>query len=351
MLVVEDSLTVRRYLVEVLSADPDIEVVGECGDGRAGVEMCARLRPNVVTLDMMMPVMTGLEATERIMAFTPTPILIVSASTNRGELFKSFDALAAGAVDVLDKPGGDLEVGEGWDQRLVARVKLVARIAVITHPRARLPDYGRTLPAGRSERHMPGSAKVVAIGASTGGPSAVLTILSSLPADFPLPILLVVHMGKPFGVALAEWLDQQCKLEVAVARDGETLPGRGHGRVIVAHADRHLVLANGRIALSDGPERHFCRPSVDTLFESIAADCGRDAIAVLLTGMGRDGAEGMLALKKAGGSTIAQDEATSVVFGMPREAIRLGAAQRILPIDEIALEIQELAGARSGGTS
>jgi len=336
VLVVEDSLTVRKRLVEVLGADPELEIVGEAEDGKAGIELCQALRPDVVTLDMMMPVMTGLAATEYIMAYCPTPILIVSASTNRGELYRMYEALAAGAVDVLEKPLGGEADGD-WERRLVSAVRLVSRIKVITHPRARLKLAGQTAvraaPEPRSSSNRP---RVIAIGASTGGPGAVREVFRALPAGFSSPILLVIHIGPLFATALAEWLDGQSPRRVAYARDGEPLPAADDGRVLMAPPDRHMILQGGRLRLTQEPERHSCRPSVDSLFESVARELGAAAAACLLTGMGRDGAEGLLAVRRAGGRTLAQDEASSVVFGMPREAILLGAAEQTVPLDGIA---------------
>ncbi len=344
VLVVEDSVTVRKRLIEVLAGDPDLEVVGEGEDGKAAIELCQKLRPDVVTLDMMLPVMTGLAATEYIMAHCPTPILIVSASTNRGELFRTYDALAAGAVDVLEKPGEN-DVADDWERRFLSTVKLVSRIKVITHVRAKLAARGSELAALTSREpsaERPRCA-TVAIGVSTGGPAAIQQILRGLPPRFPLPILLVIHIGEPFGAALAEWLDAQSHMRVAYARDGEALPPVGEGRVIMAPPDVHLVLRGGRLRLLTTPERHSCRPSVDVLFESVAAELGERVAACLLTGMGKDGAAGLLEVRRAGGVTLAQDEATSVVFGMPREAILLGGAERVLPLEHFAPAIAALA--------
>jgi two-component system chemotaxis response regulator CheB len=333
VLVVDDSLTVRKRIVEALSEDPDLQVVGEGEDGKQAIELCNRLRPDVVTLDMMMPVMTGVAAAEYIMAYCPTPILIVSASTNRGELFRTYDALAAGAIDVLDKPGANVSA-EGWEERLRRTVKLVSRIKVITHPRARLAAGRREASAIARERR-DGASRVIAIGGSTGSPGVIVDILRRLPRDLACPVLLVIHINEPFGAAFAEWLDGQSPLRVRYARDGERPWGISDARVLMAPPGKHLVLDHGALRLTGDPERHSCRPSVDVLFESIAADVGSDAVACLLTGMGRDGAAGLLAIRRAGGATIAQDEATSVVFGMPREAIMLGAAEQILPVHEI----------------
>ncbi len=335
VLVVDDSVTVRKRIAEVLSSDPGIEVVGEADDGKRAIELCHQLRPDVITLDMMLPVMSGLAATEYIMAHCPTPILVVSASTNRGELFKTYEALAAGAVDVLDKPTGDV-VDEAWERQLVSTVKLISRIKVITHLRARLRtsapmgEHPITVAPSRGE------LRAIGIGVSTGGPAALVEILHNLPKGLPVPILLVIHIGKAFEVALAEWLDGQSSVRVSYARDGDPLPRVGDAGVVMAPPDRHLVIRDGRLRLTRDPERHSCRPSVDVLFESMAEELRGNCAACLLTGMGKDGAEGLLAIRRAGGRTIAQDEATSVVFGMPREAILLGAAEEIHPLHKIA---------------
>jgi len=300
VLVVEDSLTVRKYLVECLRADPELEVVAEAEDGKQAIELCERLRPDVVTLDMMLPVMTGLSATEYIMAYCPTPILIVSASTNRGELFRTYDALAAGALDVIEKPvdgAGDPE----WERKLTVTVKLAARVKVITHVRGRLAG-GRAAVVGQPVVARPTGQRhqYLAIGASTGGPQALSTILRGLPADFPLPILIVLHISPTFGGAIAEWLNDQSPIPVTLAADGQPLPPMGSPQVVLAPPDRHLVVRGRRLVLTRDAEVHSCRPSVDVLFQSMAEEVGEGAAAVLLTGMGRDGARGLLAVRTAG---------------------------------------------------
>jgi two-component system chemotaxis response regulator CheB len=348
VLVVEDSVTVRRRLIDVLASAPDIEIVAEASDGKQAIERCMELRPDVITMDMMLPVMTGLAATEYIMAHCPTPILIVSASTNRGELFKTYDALSAGAVDVLEKPRGDEPDGV-WESNYLATLKMVSRIRVITHLRGRnrtwplevvadpaLSDVGSG-PVGR--RRTP--TDVIVIGASTGGPGAIVELFSSLPAVFPIPILLVLHISEPFGSAFAEWLDGQTTRRVAFGVDGQTVRSAA-GTVIMAPPDRHLLVRDGRVFLSRDPERHSCRPSVDVLFESVAREYGAGVVGCLLTGMGRDGASGLLDIRRAGGFTIAQDEATSIVYGMPREAVLMNAADRVLPLREIGPTLTQL---------
>ena len=352
VLVAEDSLTVRRRLCEVLAGDRDIEIVGEAVDGKQAIELCQRLKPDVVTMDMMMPVMSGLAATEFIMAHCPTPILVVSSSMNRGEVFKTYEALAAGAVDVLDKPGADVVDGE-WEARLVRTLKLVSRIRVITHPRGRLgirPPTRPDLPAGvppsvsLQAGAVPHPCEVVVIGASTGGPGAILEVLRGLRQPFPVPILFVLHIGEPFGGAFADWLDGQTGFRVAYASDGDRV-GAGTGRVVMAPPDVHLEVRQRRLRLSHDSMRHSCRPSVDVLFESIAREYGAGAVAVLLTGMGRDGANGLLDIRRAGGFTIAQDEASSVVYGMPREAMLLDAVDRQLPLADIGPALSLMAAA------
>jgi two-component system chemotaxis response regulator CheB len=339
VVVVEDSVTVRKRLVEVLNADPAIEVVGEAGDGKEAIERCLALRPDVVTMDMMLPVMSGLAATEYIMAHCPTPILVVSSSTNRGELFRTYETLAAGAVEVLEKPR-EAESDADWEVRFLSTLKLVARIRVITHLRARLrarDEFSPIVVPPPTASWLPDPAvrcALVAIGASTGGPGAIVDLLRSLPASFSLPILLVLHIGDPFGVAFADWLDGRVERHVAFARHGEPLSSLA-GQVRMAPPGRHLVVSDGGLRLSSEAERHFCRPSVDVLFESVARALGPTGAGCLLTGMGRDGAAGLLEIRRAGGMTIAQDEPSSVVYGMPREAALLGAAVRILPLDHI----------------
>jgi two-component system chemotaxis response regulator CheB len=289
----------------------------------------------VITLDMMMPLMTGVAVTEYIMAHFPTPILIVSASVNRGELQRTYDALAAGAVDVLDKPNGD--ESEDWEARFVAALRIVSKIKVITHPRLRLGALGVRTAQGDADsvvRPSPRSLAAVAIGASTGGPSAIVEILRALPAPFPVPILLVLHIGEPFGMGFAEWLDGQTPHRVSFAKVGASLASLA-GKVTMARPDSHMILRGRLLDEAASAPRNSCRPSVDVLFESLATDLGPSCGACLLTGMGRDGASGLLAIRKQGGVTIAQDEATSVVYGMPREAALLGAADRVLPLNEI----------------
>ena len=341
VLVVEDSPTVRKRMVNAISADPECEVVGEAFDATGAIERCMSLRPDVVALDLLLPGASGLEVTEHIMAYCATPIVIVSASIQQSDVRKTLDMLAAGAVDVLEKPHGN-EAENEWERKLVDVVKFASRIKVITHIRGRkrgsssdnpkiLPAAVPAPPVARRSLH---KYDLIAVGASTGGPSAVLELLGGS-LSLGLPVLLTVHVGQPLGGSFAGWLGSNLAVPVSEARDGELLPAPGESRVIVAPATRHMLVERGRLRLSDAPERNACRPSIDILLESVAYEKGARAIGVLLTGMGRDGAEGLLAMKRAGATTIAQNEASCVVFGMPREAIRLGAADHILSLGEI----------------
>src|SRR5579863_7198162 len=321
-------------------------------DGSAVTELCRRLGPDVITMDVMMPVMDGVTATEFIMAHCPTPILVVSATSNRGHGLPTFDALAAGAVDVLDKPSGGAVDGV-WESKLIAAVKMVSRIKAIRRSsinrRSRVVSAGAKLlepivpPVLESEE-----AVIVAIGASIGGPGAIIKILSQIPTAFPLPILLIIHVTPEFAPALVQWMATSSKKHrVRVAVDGEPMPRPGSREILMAPPDRHLVVGEGRLWTTDSPERHLCRPSIDELFESVARECGSQAIACLLTGMGKDGARGLLAVRQSGGHTIAQDEASSVVFGMPREAIALDAAEVIAPLEAVAATLCLMARRRS----
>jgi two-component system chemotaxis response regulator CheB len=314
---------VRRRLADAFAEDPTFTVVGEAGDGERAFELCQRLRPDVVTMDLMLPGMNGVETTRRIMAHCPTPIVVFSGLENRTMGLYLLDALTAGAVDAVEKP--TRFVTSEWAGELLTRVKQAART-----PAAQIPEHLRPEPTW--PRFAP---RVVAIGASTGGPAAMRSIVQQLPADFPLPILLVMHLSEKFETSMVDWLGKAAAFPVRHAVDGEPLPPTGRPVLIMARANRHLAMREGRLWLTDAPERHSSRPSVDVLFESVAKEVGSRAIASLLTGMGRDGAEGLLALRRAGAMTLAQDESSSVVFGMPHEAVRLGAARHVLALKDI----------------
>lgn len=346
VLVVDDSLTVRARLVEILEADPGFEVVGQASDGRQAIELVAQLKPDVVTLDIAMPDMTGLQATEHIMAHQPTPILVVSASCNRGEMFATYAALSAGAVDVMEKPRPD---DDGWEQRFRSTVRLVSKIKVITHVRARLGALGRTRDLTQQPRTPlvdPRPIDVVAIGASTGGPHALATVLAAIAPGYPLPVLVILHIDMAFASSFADWLGHQTKLPVRLAREGEHLD-QCAGEVRISPSNLHMIVQARRIRLVDTPPRNHCKPSIDVLFESLAADHSHRVAGCVLTGMGRDGATGLLALRLAGALTIAQDEATSAIYGMPREAVMNGGAEHELPLSEIGPTLDQLRRGRA----
>lgn len=366
VLVVEDSRTVRERLVEILGEDPTFEVVGQTGDGTTALHLCETVRPDVVSLDMVLPGMSGLEVTRRVMSTRATPILIVSSSTNRGEAFSAFEALQAGAVEIFEK--SRMGSGVAWERDFKAILRLVARIRVVTRPNQRAQaDSGHVLhvdptppvsrcctqsdadrPSATSIRNSlsPGSytaRRLIVLGASAGGPAALAQLLGELPKGFDIPILVVLHMTPLFAPSLAEWLSKQTCLEVRLATDGEPLPApRAPAPVILAPPGVHMVVSQGRLRLTEDRERHSCRPSVDVLFESVAAELGPRVIAGVLTGMGKDGAAGLLALRRAGALTFAQDERSSVVYGMPQEAVRLGAAELVLPLEAIAKRLLEI---------
>lgn len=340
VLCADDSATARVLIRAALARDPALQVVAEAADGVEALELTKQLRPDVVTMDVHMPRMTGWEATRRIMVEAPTPIVIVSAQVDPSSVSDCMEALAHGALAVLAKPPGPQAPGfEAGSRRFAQMVKAMADVKVVRRWRgdARAPARGAP---------WAGPAEVLAIAASTGGPAALQRILSALPHRFRVPILVVQHMTPGFTDGLARWLDAHTPLTVRVARDQEPLEG---GTVFIAPDDAHLGLS-GRdtAALSpSAPVRGF-RPSADHLFESVGRAFGRAALAVVLTGMGDDGAQGLVRLKSSGGHVLAQDEATSVVFGMPGAAVAAGVADEVLALDALPARIATLAGAAGG---
>jgi len=342
VLVVEDSPVVRDFLVLILGADPDIDVIGTARDGEEAIEAVRRLRPDVVTMDIHMPRLNGLEATRLIMETDPTPIVIVSGSESTKEVVTTFDAMEAGALAVLRRPAG---IGhpehEAGARELVQTVKLMAEVKVVRRwPRAR-----RGAPAPRPVEmglaQEPAKLRIVAIGASTGGPPALQTILAALPKTFPAPIAIVQHMASGFSRGFMEWLALTSALPVKLAEHGESMVA---GHVYLAPDDRQMKVARpNRILLTPDPPENGLRPSVSCLFRSVAEVYGCDAVACLLTGMGRDGAEELRLLKERGAVTFAQDKDSSVVHGMPGEAIRLDAAMLVLSPEKIAAVLTSLA--------
>ena len=352
VLVVEDSPVVREFLVFILDSDPDIRVVGTAHDGEEALDAVKRYRPDVITMDIHMPKMDGLEATRRIMETDPTPIVIVSGSTDPHENTKTFRAMEAGALAVLIRPDG---IGhpdyETTARELVQTVKLMSEVKVVRRwPQTRrepiLPSAAQGLmgkPASVPGK-IPAKIKVIALGASTGGPPVLQTILAMLPRNFPLPILIVQHMASGFVASFVEWLAQSSGLPVHVAVNGELmLPGH----IYVAPDESQMKVEHGgKIVVAQDKPENGLRPSVSYLFRSLAEVYGSGAVAGLLTGMGRDGAEELRVLKEKGAVTFAQDKDSSVVHGMPGEAIKLDAATFVLSPDKIAAVLVNLANHR-----
>lgn len=335
---VEDSRSARHLIVSILKSDPDISVVGEAENGTEGVRMAAELSPDVITMDIAMPEMNGLDATRRIMERNPIPIVMVTASYASTDAQLSFRALAAGAITVVDKPQGPASPDfEQTSRMLLDTVKLMADVGVVTRrPRREDPtiEARPLLHRDRSER-----VALVAIGASTGGPAAVAKLLRALPGDLPVPVVVAQHISPGFEQSLADWLNGDCDLRVRLPSHGERLVG---GEVLIAPEGRHLgVTRAGRVALSDDDPVGQHRPSVTYLFRSVAEAYGTAAIGVILTGMGADGAEGALALRRAGGLMLAQDEPSSVVYGMAREAVALGAVDQLGAPEQLGAMIAE----------
>jgi two-component system chemotaxis response regulator CheB len=340
VLVVDDSATARSLLVEILRSDPDLQVVGEAGDGQEGVALAQQLRPDVVTMDVYMPRLDGFAATREIMMTAPAPIVIVTGSFASREVELAVLALRAGAVAALRKPHGPGSPAfEEEAQRLITTVKSMAAVKVVRHWRPRAPrtvDSRKAPPAGALG---PAVNQVVAVATSTGGPAALHCLLSGLPPDFAAPILAVQHITRGFTPGLAAWLNTACDLRVKVAEEGEVLKPR---TVYLAPDDRHLGVADRTsLALSSAPPVGGFRPSGTVLFESVAQAFGAGAWAVILTGMGEDGVAGLRAIRRGGGRVFAQDEKSSVVFGMPGAAIAAGLADVVLPLDELAPRLLE----------
>jgi two-component system chemotaxis response regulator CheB len=338
VLIVDDSAIVRKIFNKELSEEPDIEVVGTAPDPFVARDKIVQLKPDVITLDIEMPRMDGLTFLKKIMQYYPLPVIIVSSLTPKGSKM-ALEALEEGAVEVLSKPGGSYSVGELSVQlkekiRAAAKVKL-NRIRVSTHSHP--PSIGMITKA-LSET----TQKVIAIGASTGGTEALKEVLVNLPLNTP-GILIVQHMPPHFTTAFAERLNQLCQIEVREAKDGDSVL---NGQALIAPGNFHMLLRRSGskyyVSVKDGPLVHHQRPAVDILFNSVAQYAGANTIGVILTGMGADGANGLLKMKVAGAKTIAQDEASCVVFGMPKEAIKLGGVDRVAPLDKIPQEIIQL---------
>jgi two-component system, chemotaxis family, protein-glutamate methylesterase/glutaminase len=341
VLIVDDSAVVRQALSEILGADPQLQVLGTAADPYLAAEKIRREVPDVITLDIEMPRMDGLTFLQKLMSQHPIPVVICSSLTEKGAE-TTLRALQYGAVEIINKPRlGARQFLEESRVLICDAVKAAARARLRPLSARQLQIQPKltadaVLPGGRSSGVLKTTEKVVAVGASTGGTEALRVILEALPHDAP-GMVIVQHMPQHFTAAFARRLDGLCRVEVKEAADGDSvIPGRA----LIAPGNRHLLLkrsgARYYVEIKDGPLVRRHRPSVDVLFRSAARYAGANAVGVLLTGMGDDGASGLLEMKQAGARTLVQDEATSIVFGMPAEAIKLGAAERVLPLPEIA---------------
>jgi two-component system chemotaxis response regulator CheB len=341
VLIAEDSLVARELLVSILQNAPGLQVIGTARNGAEAVRLAKRLKPDVIAMDVYMPEMDGLEATRRIMAEIPLPIVMVSASFNKNEQKLTFDALQAGALSILEKPTvydpSEAHALLADQLRLMSEVKVVRR----WNKSRQCPSQAQPMVKSSALRRN-GESKIqlLTIASSTGGPGILAKILSSLSADFPVPILIVQHIMAGFAEGLATWLNQLAPLEVRLARHADEPEA---GQVLIAPDNHHMLInRQGFISLNQAPPQNGLRPSANYLFNSVAEVYGATAIGVILTGMGNDGAEGLLALRETGAHTIAQDEASCVVFGMPAVAIELGAAEQVLPANKIVATLMAL---------
>ncbi len=342
VLVVDDSALVRKVVTDILHRDPEIEVVGTANNGKTAIFKNQTLNPDVITLDIEMPIMDGLEALRAIIETNPKPVIMMSVLTQHGAE-ATFRALEYGAVDFIPKPSTALSISvEEIADLLIRKVKSVYKSKVKLHPGAHVERREAEAPGSEPIRKKEPGNRVVAIGTSTGGPSALLQVFQKLPSDFGSPVLVVQHMPEGFTRAFAERLNVNSGLTVKEAEDGDRVrpgfgyiaPGHSHMRIEQEAGERVL-----RVFQGDKVSGH--RPSIDVLFDSVAESCGSDSVAVIMTGMGRDGADGIGKIKNKGGYTIAQDEDTSVVYGMNRVAVQAGVIDQVVSLYRIAETIME----------
>lgn len=357
VLIVDDSVVIRRLIKEILDADPRIEVVGVAHNGQVALGKVEELKPDALTMDIEMPVMNGVEAVRALRKTHPRlPIVMFSTLTERGAS-ATMDALAAGASDYVTKPAN---VGSVMESRQSISEQLVPKLIALTGARklvgsTRTPLPPAQPPAGQSRA--PGTVRrsqpfgLLAIGSSTGGPDALATVLSSLPADLAVPVVITQHMPPVFTKMLAQRLDSTCRLSISEAAEGDAVE---RGKVLIAPGGLHMELKSRGtgvfVHLSDAPPENFCRPAVDVMFRSVAAVYRNRVLAVVLTGMGRDGAAGAGVIRSAGGEVFAQDEASSVVWGMPGATVMAGQADRVVPLDQMSATVAS-AVAHNQGTS
>ena len=338
VLVADDSLLFRNVFVSFLQRDPEIEVIATACDGQEAVELVELHRPDVVTMDVNMPRMTGYEAVEEVMARCPTPIIMVTASVNKEEGRAVMKALALGAVDLISKPNFTSQAeGERAVDEIVSKLKMASKARVVTHLAGM---HKRERQRSLQEASPSGVATVVAIAASTGGPAALAKVLSMLPSDLPAAVVVAQHITDGFTPTLVDWLSGVSSLDV---REGAPDLALAPGMAVIAPSGSHMTVdGRGRLCLVDSPPVNGCRPAADVLLPSVAEAFGRQVVGVVLTGMGRDGTAGLRAIRDRGGATVAQDQATCVIYGMPKSAIEAGLADVVAPIEEIAGKITRL---------
>jgi two-component system, chemotaxis family, protein-glutamate methylesterase/glutaminase len=340
VLIVEDSKVIREFLEYIIGQDPRLEVAGSVGSAEEALRVLERASPDVISMDIRLPGINGFEATQRIMAERPTPIVVVSASVESEDLQITINALQAGALTVLEKPVGTTSAEyESLAERLCTQLAIMSQVKVVRR-------HGGARPTERLAQRpvlLPGCYRMLGIVSSTGGPNALVHLLGGLGPSFPLPIALVQHITSSFLDGFASWLESVCPFSVEIVK-GRVAPSRG--KVYLANRDRHLRVAREHFLVDAGDPVCAQRPSGTVLFESMAKTFGRQALGVLLTGMGEDGAEGLLQVRNAGGHTIAEHESTAVVYGMPAAAVRLGGVSESLPLPEIAPRVLELTSSR-----
>ncbi len=343
VLLVEDSQIALVVLKRILNSSPEIEVVGEARTGLEGLTLIPQVQPDVICTDLHMPQMDGLEFTCEVMALYPRPILVISASVQEEDTHQVFRLLDAGAVDIFPKPRAGLTLNnELLKKELINKINILSGVKVLTKKR-KSPSQAKSLETGNFSGFYSKSypkPKIVVIGASTGGPQALRELFTQLPSDCAVPVICVQHICLGFLQGLIDWLANSCRLPIQIAQPGD-IPIAG--KIYFPPEQQHLELdARGRFICSNSEPLEGHRPSVTITFKSVAKFYGKATVGILLTGMGRDGAAGMQAIAQAGGFTIAQDEASCVVFGMPKEAIALGAAKQVLPIGAIAPMLLEV---------
>ena len=344
VLVVDDSAVVRQVLSSELSKQDDIDVVGTAVDAFLARDKIVRLQPDVVTLDLEMPRMDGLTFLKKLMKYHPVPVIVVSSLTREGSR-TALRALELGAVDVVGKPAAGESVAD-IIETLADKIRAAAQTRM-DRPPIESAKMQEAMPPKSSPSLLPDASTIIAIGASTGGTEAIRNVLVGLPADAP-GILVVQHLPAQFTASFAERLNQLCLMDVREAANGDRI---GPGTVLIAPGNHHMAIrrrgTNYVVEVKDGPKVFHQRPSVDVLFRSMAHHVGSSAVGVILTGMGADGARGLLAMREAGAYTIAQDEASCAVFGMPKEAIRLGAATKVVSLPHVSQHVLDVLAQRS----